>query len=42
MYFIILLFYIYITLALWQNLYPIGRLTLYGLTESIMNECMNE
>ena len=38
MYFIILLFYVYITLALCQTLYPLGWLTLYGLTECIINE----
>jgi hypothetical protein len=37
------LFYVYITFASWQALYPIGSvLTLYGLTECIMNEWMNE
>ena len=40
--FIIQLFYVYITLALWQTLYPIGWLALYGLTECIINEWMNE
>jgi hypothetical protein len=30
------------TFILWQALYPIGYLTLYGLTECIINEWMNE
>jgi hypothetical protein len=32
----------YNTFILWQVLYPIGCLTLYGLTECIINEWMNE
>jgi hypothetical protein len=32
----------YNTFILWQVLYPIGCLTLYGLTERIINEWMNE
>jgi hypothetical protein len=32
----------YNTFTLWQVLYPIGYFTLYGLTECIMNEWMNE
>ena len=32
----------YNTLVLWQVLYPIGWLNLYGLTECIINEWMNE
>jgi hypothetical protein len=32
----------YDAFILWQVLYPIGCLTLYGLTECIINEWMNE
>ena len=32
----------YNTLVLWQVLYLIGWLTLYRLTECIINECMDE
>ena len=31
----------YNTLVLWQVLYPMGWLTLYGLTECIINEWMD-
>jgi hypothetical protein len=35
---IIYLFIDYNILVLWQVLYPVGWLTLYGLTECIINE----